>query len=78
MNERILKYLALALAFGNVASQVFAWLQFAQATTSEAGAKITPAEITQLQPVIQNALSQGLMAAGVPIMVEVKMTYIGG
>lgn len=77
MNERMIKYFALAMAFASLATRVFQWLTFAQAPSGEGGEKITPSEITQLQPVIQDTLNQSLMSAKVPILVEVKMTYIG-
>ena len=72
-----MKYLSIAMAFAGVGSRVLAWLQFAQATNSLGGEKITAQEIVQLTPIIQDAINQGLMASGVPAVVEVKITYMG-
>lgn len=72
-----MKYTGIAMAFAGVASRVFAWLQFAEAAGGVGGEKITPQEIVQLQPIIQDAINQGLMSAGVPVMVTVVLTYTG-
>lgn len=72
-----MKYLAIASAFMSVGMRVFSWLQFAQAAGSLGGDKITPGEIVQLTPIIQDAINQGLSAAGVPVVVNVQITYLG-
>lgn len=75
--ERWMKYTALAMAFAGVASRVFLWMQQAQATGSPGGDDIEPVEMVQLESVIQDAINQGLQGAKIPIMAEVKLTYIG-
>ena len=74
---RIMKYLALAAAFAGIGTRVFSWLTAAQADSSPGGDDIAPEEIAKLEPVIQDAINQGLMSAEIPLIAEVKLTYIG-
>lgn len=71
-----IKYLGIAAAFAGVGMRVFSWLNSAQAPTSEMGEDISPAEIAALTPVIQDAINEGLQAADVPLVCEVKITSL--
>lgn len=73
-----MKYLALGSAFAGVGMRVFGWLQQAQAAGSPGGDDITAEEVVQLEPVINDAINQGLQSAEVPIVATVKLTYTGG
>lgn len=68
-----MKYLGIAAAFGGVGMRVFSWLNSAQAPSSEGGEDITAAEIAELTPIITDAINQGLQAADVPLMADVKL-----
>jgi hypothetical protein len=72
-----IKYAGIAAAFAGVGMRVFSWLQQAKAPGSPGGDHITAEEIAKLEPVIQDAINQGLQSADVPIIAEVKLTYIG-
>lgn len=72
-----MKYFGLMAAFSGIAGRVFAWLGQVQDSNSPGGEDITAAEVTQLEPVINDALNQALMSAEVPIQAQVTLTYIG-
>lgn len=72
-----MKYLALMAAFSGIGMRIFSWLTQAQSEGSIGGEDITPEEVTQLSPVINDALNQALQSAGVPIMANVELIYIG-
>lgn len=68
-----IKYLGIASAFAGVGMRVYSWLTSAQAPSSEGGEDITASEIAELTPVINDAINQGLQAAEVPLIAEVKL-----
>ena len=71
--ERWIKYMSLALALGGLASRVIMWLQSSEAPTGAGGEDITASEIAQLQPVIQDSINQGFMAAKIPVMATLTL-----
>ena len=71
--ERWMKYMSLALALGGLASRVIMWLQTSEAPSGSGGEDITATEIAQLQPVIQDAINQGFMAAKIPVMANLTL-----
>lgn len=72
-----MKYLALMAAFSGIGMRIFSWLTQAQSEGSIGGEDITPEEVTRLAPVISDAINQGLQSVDVPVIAEVRLTYIG-
>ena len=75
--ERMMKYMAISMAFIGVASRIYMWFVSASDPASEEGDNIGPKEITELQGVVTDAINQGFMSANIPVMAQVTLTYVG-
>lgn len=72
-----MRYFGIITAFAGIGTKVFSWLQQSQADESPGGDDITSEEVVQLAPILNEAINTGLQAAGVPIVAQVTLTYIG-